>query len=272
MSLVSIAWTGPSLEGRVDIKCSSQSPWSAFLGQDLHPIRGSMDRLDETLPECRIDTLTLRANASSCLMPILWFRTIWASTRDARIVIEWDSLPDATQLNTASHHASRLACLLADRVACAEPELAQSMLGFDPKNPGISEDAYDLLSGIMDLWDPALRSAILGDDWTSAMKAALTECATDGHKRIGIYGAGTHTRSVGDAFMAPPVEVCCIIDDDHRRMGERMWGFKIVTPEQALEMNLDAVVLSANSIEDLLWERTQSFRDCRTDVYRLYTK
>lgn len=268
MKNLTMSWTGDE-RGSCTIECSAQSPWSTILGADPHPVRGSIDRLDQALPQAPVETITLSGAPESCLLPILWARTIWPATQHASVVIAWDAPPQPTQ-QRATPLAARLTCLLADRVLCPHPELAQSAYGFDPQEPGISEDAMDLLAGIVDLWDPGLRSAVLGDDWTTAMRKGLEQCALDGHARVGIYGAGTHTRGVGAALMDPPVEVACIIDDDPRRAGERMWGFEIITPDKALEAGIDAVVLSANSIEKLLWERSERFRDAGVSTYRLY--
>ncbi len=70
--------------------------------------------------------------------------------------------------------------------------------------------------------------------------------------------------------MEPGVEIACVIDDDARRHGDRLWGYEIVSRERALELGLDAVVISANSIEGRLWERAGVFRDAGISVLRLY--
>jgi hypothetical protein len=49
-----------------------------------------------------------------------------------------------------------------------------------------------------------------------------------------------------------------------------MWGFEIVPPETAIEMKPDAVVLSANSIEAMLWDRASTFRDAGIETVRIY--
>lgn len=270
MTKVLLTWKTNASQGQCSIECVSDGPWNALLGDDPHPVHGSIDQLNDQLPSERVESITLKGHPSSCVLPILWVRTIWASTEQARISIEWTSFQDTTQPATTTQLASHLGCLLADEVRCDHANQVIDRYGFDPRSPGISEDAFDLLSGIVDLWDPALRSAVLGDDWTSDMKRVLNQCALAGHKRVGIYGAGTYTRAIGEAFMSPPVEICCIIDDDTRRAGERMWGFEIVPPETAIEMKPDAVVLSANSIEALLWDRASKFRDAGIETVRIY--
>ena len=70
--------------------------------------------------------------------------------------------------------------------------------------------------------------------------------------------------------MEPGVEIVCMVDDDERRHGERLWGYEIVSRERALELNLDAVIISANSIEDRLWENAAAFREAGVATIRLY--
>lgn len=95
--------------------------------------------------------------------------------------------------------------------------------------------------------------------------------ADRGIDRIGIYGAGTHTRTrLARILMECPVSVACVIDDDPRRHGSRLWGFPIVSREQAIGMGVRAVVLSSDLFEDELWARSQELRDSGVEVVRLY--
>ena len=49
-----------------------------------------------------------------------------------------------------------------------------------------------------------------------------------------------------------------------------MWGFPLVSREQALQLGIDAVVISANSIEDRLWQQAAIFRERGILTLRLY--
>ncbi|MHA7812648.1 MAG: hypothetical protein ACX94C_04555 [Phycisphaerales bacterium] len=243
------------------IELTTQSPWCALLGDLPLPAEGSLDRLEAALSGARIERVRLIGHPVSCLLPMIWIRNIWGSPSSPHIEVEWEG-DELHNLDCPTLiPATRLACLLADDVCCTNTEDVAERYGFDPRSPGVREDAFDLLTNLVDVWDPGLRSAVLGEDWTGSVRATLAQCAIDGHHRIGIYGAGTHTRAVGEAFMEPPIEICCIIDDDARRYGQHLWGFEITSPERALEMDLDAVVISANSIEDVLWERASVFRE-----------
>lgn len=269
MSRIELISTRNDREIRSEIELSTQSPWCSIFGPIALPVEGSLDQLNQQLAGSPIRQATLRGQPASCLLPILWIRSIWGSGPGTRISLDWESTnePDSAP---STQPAARLACLLADTVRCDSPDIVLQEYGFDPQNPGMTEDIFDLLTNIVDLWDPNLRSAVLGDDWASEMRSALAQAANDGHQRVALYGAGTHTRAVGEALMCPPVEITCIIDDDARRNGERLWGYEILPPEVALERGIDAIVLSANSIEDQLWEKTAELRSRGVQVYRLY--
>ena len=83
------------------------------------------------------------------------------------------------------------------------------------------DKAFDLLTNIIDHWDSDLRHRTLASDWNESVRRALLNAAMLGKTRVAIYGAGTHTRAVGEALMEPGVEIVCLIDDDARRHGAR---------------------------------------------------
>ncbi|MBL0922323.1 MAG: FkbM family methyltransferase [Phycisphaerales bacterium] len=106
--------------------------------------------------------------------------------------------------------------------------------------------------------------------WLQRMRAALESCAVRGMRRVALYGAGTHTRTCAPALAEPPVEIAAIIDDNAKSHGKRLFGFPIVSLEQACALRLDAVILSANSHEETLWERSEPLRRVGVEVIRLY--
>ncbi len=91
----------------------------------------------------------------------------------------------------------------------------------------------------------------LGDD--GAMRRALQRCADEGRKRVLIYGAGSLTRSSGGALMSPPVRIEAIIDDDSRRLGERLWGYLVV--DRGSAPDADAVILAARFASEAMRRR-----------------
>jgi len=111
-------------------------------------------------------------------------------------------------------------------------------------------------------WDPMTRGGEL------QIGRALQWAQSHGHRRVGLYGAGAFTRGAAGALMRPPVEIICIIDDDPSQQDGSLWNYPIVSKEQSLEMDLDAVILSSDTIEDALWEASSPLREAGVDVLR----
>ena len=150
------------------IRLSDQSPWTTLLGTMPLPVAGTIEDLNETLNTNRINSALLTGEPAACLLPLIWFRSIWTS-QDTPVQIEW-VVDDLESGSPQRQSAARLACLLADGVECDQPEIVRKSWGFDPRSPGIAEEAYDLLIHLIDVWDPDLRLANLGEDWSEAMK------------------------------------------------------------------------------------------------------
>src|SRR5690606_8854290 len=108
------------------------------------------------------------------------------------------------------------------------------------------------------------------DAWAARMTDGLKRCAEQGMKRVAIFGAGTHTRRIGSCLMQPPVEIAGVIDQNPALHGQRLWNYPILSMDEALTLNLDAVVLSSSTMEDRLWEASQPLRDRGIPVVRLY--
>jgi len=107
-------------------------------------------------------------------------------------------------------------------------------------------------------------------EWNDRMAAALRRCALEGHRTVALYGAGTHTRALGETLREPPVRVACIIDDG-ATPGQTLWGYPVFTPALARALPLDVIVLSGNSVEHLLWDAAADFRRRGIPVIRVYT-
>ncbi|MEL7473942.1 MAG: hypothetical protein AAGK04_11550 [Planctomycetota bacterium] len=101
------------------------------------------------------------------------------------------------------------------------------------------------------------------------MRDALLYCDTMGHRRIGIYGAGRHTRAAGFALADPPVEIVCIIDDDPAAT-PTLWGLPVRRLEEAMSLNLDAVILSSDAHEAALAQQASPLADHGVEVIGLY--
>lgn len=104
--------------------------------------------------------------------------------------------------------------------------------------------------------------------WLERIRAALDDCERSGRKRIALYGAGTHTRSV--IYALPHIDLTCIVDDNPAMHGKRLMGFPVVSADQAKTLRLDAVILSSNSHEQTLWQNAAPLREAGVPVIRLY--
>ena len=97
--------------------------------------------------------------------------------------------------------------------------------------------------------------------------AVLTAIAEQGVETIAVFGAGQHTLDILPSLQAAPVRVCAILDD--RRSGSiNQWP--IVPPEKASEYGAQAVVLSSDYFEHVLWEKRGLFLSQSLRVFRLY--
>jgi hypothetical protein len=257
----------------VTLALSTRGCWTRLLGQWPMVADGSLDALAKFM-DARAPTpvrATLRGCPSACLLPLLWLRTIWMGEH-AALSIEWLNVEDPS-VTPGRQAAGRLALLLASEVRCADHEAARRWWGWDASRPAsiaAHAEAFDLLTNLIDLWGVGPRHATPAAGWAEAARKAIATCASMGLRRVALYGAGTHTRALGEVLIEPDVEIVGIIDDDARRHGARMWGYPIISPDAALELKPDAIILSANSIEDRLWEKTARHRAAGIRVARLY--
>lgn len=101
-------------------------------------------------------------------------------------------------------------------------------------------------------------------------REAMESCHRRGLARVALYGAGAHTRQLSSLLMEPPVNLVCIIDDNESLRGRRLWGYPILTRDEALREGVEAVILSSDSNEDALWEQSGTLRAAGVEVLRLY--
>lgn len=114
------------------------------------------------------------------------------------------------------------------------------------------------------------HEALYGGRGKRLLTEALERCAARGLTPVAIYGAGRHTRNLGEAMMDPPVDVACIIDDDARAHGRRLWGRPVVSRAQALGSGVRAVILSSDAHEGAMWDKCAGFFRAGAQVMRLY--
>lgn len=265
---------GPAVaDAALSLPVSVSSCWTRVLGAFELPTDDALDTLATAMEarEAPPAAVELVGAPAACLLPLLWLRTIWLAA-DAPVVIRWDHVgrPGA---DMREQLAARLCCAMADRVDCPDAARAHVFWGIDTDDAGpVVGDAFDMLLGLVDSWDIAARNGPITDpnEWLARAQNAMRECAEQGAKRVALYGAGTHTRALGPLLMSPPVEIVCIIDDDTSRHGGRLWGFPIVSREQALAMGVEAVILSANAFEPALVANAEVFGRAGVRVVRLY--
>ncbi len=119
----------------------------------------------------------------------------------------------------------------------------------------------------------ALRVLTRGDATLERLigfRRMLRTLASEGVQRLALYGGGRHTRSLSPVIERSPVHVSCIIEDRTDLHGQSVAGLPIVSRNQALHMNLDAVVLSSDQFEADLWRSAQPLRTAGIRVEPLY--
>jgi hypothetical protein len=254
----------------VTLDVSTSSCWARFLGPFPLPDDGAIDRLAAAIearpvPPARVELIGAPA---ACALPALWLRTIWLDEA-ATIALAWPRV-EPPGADHGERLAARLCAGLVDHLDAAGPALDEWGLAPGPQTrPG--PEAFDVALGLVDAWDVRVQWTLGAgrSEWLCRMRAALEACAARGERRVALYGAGTHTRALGAVLMEPPVEIVCIIDDNADGDG-RLWGYPVVTRDAALALGLDAVVLSANTWEDRLWEAGAPLREAGIPVHRLY--
>ncbi len=102
------------------------------------------------------------------------------------------------------------------------------------------------------------------------MRRALDQCAEHGRTPVALYGSGQHTVKVAAALANPPVPIAGIIDDNPARQGQDVAGWPVISPARALELGVQAVILSSDGHEPALWEKAAGFRKAGIPVLPLY--
>lgn len=247
--------------------------WAGMLGEFELPDADALDVVADaaSIWDPMPERIELHGPPAACLLPLLWLRSIWLGPA-ATIDIVWRRV-DAPGNDPREPLAARLCSGLANQVRCEDPQRAEELWGISPgPSRALGSEGFDLAMGLIDGWDIQRRTGFITDtgEWQVRMRDALESLAERGKKSIALYGAGTHTRAMGALFMSPPVEIACIIDDDPARQGRRLWGYRIASRDEAIELGVDAVILSANAHEPKLWANRAEFETAGVDVVRLY--
>jgi SAM-dependent methyltransferase len=114
----------------------------------------------------------------------------------------------------------------------------------------------------------AERRAALEQDVCASLLPRLARWRAAG-TRVGVYGAGVHTRFVAD--LAPLLDCAvCVLDGDPLKQGGRFLGLPVHAPEEAHALELGAVVLSSRAFQDEMARRLEPFAAAGGEVVRLY--
>ncbi|MEO1129219.1 MAG: hypothetical protein AAFX05_05845, partial [Planctomycetota bacterium] len=213
----------------------------------------------------------VHGSPAASLLVVMWLRTIWLGS-SAQITLVWDHVTSPGD-DPGEVLAATLCSGLVQRVECGDPDAALALWGIaDGAQEPMGDAVFDLFEGLADAWHARVHAqgGAAPEEWSIRMRGALEQCASKGHRRIALYGAGTHTRALGDVLREPPVEIICIIDDAADDTERFLWKYPIVSMNRARELAPDAVVISANSIEETLWRKCEPLRSAGLDVIRLY--
>lgn len=152
----------------------------------------------------------------------------------------------------------------------AEP-LADGAAGSDRATLDLSVFRREYAGEAERLWQDRYGGAGL-DAAADRMRETLASCAREGLERVALYGAGQHTRRVGEALCSPPVEIAWIVDDDPDRIGTRLWHIPVIGMDGAIERadEIDAVLISSDAMEDRLAARAARLGERGVRVLTLY--
>jgi FkbM family methyltransferase len=116
---------------------------------------------------------------------------------------------------------------------------------------------------------PPLALRERGFERSARMDEALTRCRDAGLRRVAIYGAGAHTLACAGALATAPVEIVAVIDDAPSRHGA-LWGFPVVSRDEAAGLDLDAVVISSDRAEAAILAAAAPLRRVGITLLTLY--
>ncbi len=88
--------------------------------------------------------------------------------------------------------------------------------------------------------------------------------------RIAVFGAGKHTRRIARTLVDQGVNWVAVIDENPALAGTRVAERPVVSMAQAMAMDLDAVLLSSDTFEAQMWERTLPLRRAGIRVVPIY--
>jgi len=111
----------------------------------------------------------------------------------------------------------------------------------------------ELRSELFDCTIPEVASSAV-----ERFTAAVNSLRAQGCRRILVYGAGSHTRTIA-SLIERTREVVGIVDDAAAANPSKLAGHTVVGPAAAAKLEPDAVILSSNEYEEELFERAHQW-------------
>lgn len=106
--------------------------------------------------------------------------------------------------------------------------------------------------------------------WRESLEAALRKLGQQGVTRAALYGAGRHTRSLAETMRRSATPIVAVLDDGTDDRSPAIAGVPVVRPERAVDLGVEAVILSSNCHEEALWRASAPLRRAGIEVVRLH--
>lgn len=101
------------------------------------------------------------------------------------------------------------------------------------------------------------------------LAAILKQCIK---ARVAIYGAGQHTIDLAQHLSSSDAEcVVCVFDDDTKKHGSSLWGWRVLGIEQIAHLGITDVIISSRMHESALRERCIACLPDTISIHTLYS-
>ena len=91
-----------------------------------------------------------------------------------------------------------------------------------------------------------------------------------GSAKVAVLGAGRHTLAVAGVLAQTPATIVCVVDDNPAAHGKTLWGWPVVSADDAVAMGVTDVVISSWLHVGALWDGRERFTARGVRVHRLY--
>lgn len=130
------------------------------------------------------------------------------------------------------------------------------------------ENNFDEAAGVVQKF--AADSRLLVSKIRARIEAILLETPAD---RLAVWGAGIHTSQLFSETILGSTTLACIFDNDPKKHGSQLSGqeiVKFVDNPSALKETVDAILISSEASEDIIYKQISHLGKHGIRVYRLY--